>query len=198
MTILGFLVLAMTVLLLIIDGILSRGSGLRFKFASLMLFFLGSLLIFGDRVTRVDIGVFHFEQVTAKAVSDANAISDLRTRVENQSATVDLVAQKASAAEEVSNEAADQIKEAKKGLADLNGTIAEAKQSLEKVQAVASLTELIADAQNDDRRAFDELRKIANDPNNPLAQRADAAWRSISTSFVWNRSQSLILGGAVY
>jgi hypothetical protein len=62
-------------------------------------------------------------QLLSWTPSDANAISDLRTRVEHQSATVDLVAQKASVAERVSNEAEDQIKETKKGLDDLKGTI---------------------------------------------------------------------------
>ena len=93
------------------------------------------------------------------------------------------MAKKASAAEQLSKEAEEQINQARKGLADVNSTISEARASLEKVEAIVSLTELITDAQNDDRNAFDELRKIANDPNNPLAQKADTAWRSLSISF---------------
>jgi hypothetical protein len=112
-----------------------------------------------------------------------NAVELFNKEIADQSATVDQVAKKASAAEQLSKEAEEQINEARKSLADVNSTVSEARASLEKVQAVVSLTELITDAQNDDRNAFDELRKIANDPNNPLAQKADTAWKSIANSF---------------
>ena len=75
------------------------------------------------------------------------------------------------------------LTETNESLASMNGTISEAKVSLGKILAIVNLTELITDAQNDDRSAFDELKKIANDQNNPLAKKADTAWRSLSTSF---------------
>jgi chromosome segregation ATPase len=112
-----------------------------------------------------------------------NAVELFNKKIADQTATVDQVAKKASAAEQLSKEAEEQINEARKSLADVNSTISEARASLEKVQAIVSFTELITDAQNDDRNAFDELRKIANDPHNPLAQKADTAWRSLSISF---------------
>jgi hypothetical protein len=112
-----------------------------------------------------------------------NAVELFNKKIADQTATVDQVATKASAAEQLSKEAEEQINEARKSLADVNSTISEARASLEKVQAIVSLTELITDAQNDDRNAFDELRKFGNDPHNPLAQKADTAWRSLSISF---------------
>jgi NADH pyrophosphatase NudC (nudix superfamily) len=87
------------------------------------------------------------------------------------------VAKRAAASERISNEAEDQIREARKGLAEMNSTVSDAKASLEKMKANLALTELVTDAQNDDRNAFYELRKIAADPNNPLAQKAESAWK---------------------
>jgi hypothetical protein len=117
-----------------------------------------------------------------RAINDA--VELLNKKIGDQSATVDQVAKTASAAEQLSKEAEEQINQARKSLADVNSAITEAKASLEKVQAIASLTELVADAQNDNRSAFDELKKLASDPNNPLAQKADDAWRSITNSFI--------------
>ena len=144
----------------------------------------------GSFKTNAEQASKYFEEiklVRSKIEGEEHAINDavalFSKKIANQNATIDQVATKAFAAEQLSKEAENQIKEARKSLADLSSTISEAKASLEKVQAIASLTELVTDAQNDDRSAFDQLRKMADDPDNPLAKRADSAWKSISTSF---------------
>ncbi len=52
---------------------------------AVLLMFVGTILVFGDGVTEVNIPwLGSFKKVTAQAIADASAVSDLRKRVENQ------------------------------------------------------------------------------------------------------------------
>jgi hypothetical protein len=101
----------------------------------------------------------------------------------NQSATIDVIADRAKTAELTSKGAAEQVTQAKSQLDELNKTIADARRTLGQVQGVANLAELASDALNDDRTAFDKLNQIADDPNNPLAEKARRAWTSIGITY---------------
>jgi hypothetical protein len=73
--------------------------------------FSGVALILEERITKVIIPkVGTIEAVTQQATTDAKTISDLKARVENQSATVDLVAKQASSAKALSEQVEEQNK----------------------------------------------------------------------------------------
>jgi hypothetical protein len=62
-------------------------------FLCLITVFVGLVLIFQDRVTELTVkGVGTIKAVTQQIQSDAETVTDLKERVENQSATVDLIA----------------------------------------------------------------------------------------------------------
>lgn len=128
---------------------------------------------------------------------DAKAIADLKARVENQSATVGLVAQEASTAKALSEEVADKNQQAETKLAAIDKTLTQASSTLKKLESVTEFTITVVAAQNDDRKAFDKLREWADDDTHPFRDRAAQARdsiinaltppiRRVPPSFPWN------------
>jgi hypothetical protein len=176
----AFVALGLLIIWVVLLIPLARGTlkAIPFGVASMFLALMIPFFWLGPEITELTIekvGSFktnaeqatkYFDEIKtirSKIEGEEHAINDavelFNKKIANQNATIDQVAKKAFAAEQLSKEADDQIKEARKSLADLNSTISDAKASLEKVQAIASLTELVTDAQNDDRSAFDQFKK---------------------------------------
>lgn len=138
--------------------------------------FVGLALILNDSLAEVSFGRFGtFKMLHDRASADVNAIQALKTRVENQSATIDAVAGQAKNAADLSDKAASQVRAADQKLTDLNATLSAAKVTLEKLQKDADFGNLIEQAQIDDRIAFDKLSLIARDQSSPYAKRAATA-----------------------
>jgi hypothetical protein len=57
--------------------------------------------------------------------------------------------------------------------------IAELREKVEKQAGTIEFTVTAVAAQNDDRQAFDQLRKIADEKGNPLAARAEQVWVTV-------------------
>ncbi|MBB5574087.1 MULTISPECIES: hypothetical protein [Rhizobium] len=134
-----------------------------------MMILVGFGMMLLDRITEFKVlGIGTIKAATAQASVDAGTIQALKTRVENQSATVDAVAAQAKNAAGLSNKAASQINAADQKLADLNATLSAAKVTLERLQKDADFGNVIQQAQNDDRGAFDKLSLIANDQSSPM------------------------------
>ena len=75
--------------------------------------FAGLVLIFQDRITELTVkGVGTIKAATEQIQTDAKTVADLKERVENQSATVNLVAKEASKAKEISEEVAEKNRQA--------------------------------------------------------------------------------------
>lgn len=117
--------------------------------------------------------------VAQKVGVDAEAVANLRTQVENQSATVHLVASEATKAKELSEAAANQTKRAEDRLTELNKVISEATDTLRMMKDESEFLALTVAAQNDDRPSFDRLMKIANDPQNRFAELAAQAYLTV-------------------
>lgn len=146
-----------------------------------VLFFFGLLLSFSDTISKISTP-YGMVELLHKATSDAAAVEAIRKRVEDQSATIDLIAKEATSAESATQEAERQIEVTKEKMKEFDSALQDAKSTLRKVQDNASLVELITEAQNDNRDAFDDLKRIAEDKSNPFSQRAASARRSIFIS----------------
>ncbi|OHB77746.1 MAG: hypothetical protein A2Z25_19155 [Planctomycetes bacterium RBG_16_55_9] len=145
--------------------------------------FAGLALILQDRITELTVkGVGSIKAAAKQAESDADAVADLKSRVESQSATVDLVAQEASKAKRLSEEVANKNERAEKKLETLDKAITRATSSLSDLELVTDYTMTVVAAQNDDRKAFDKLKTWSEDKNHPFHERAQQAWTSVFES----------------
>lgn len=119
------------------------------------------------------------EAATEQAVAGAEAVARLKERVENQSATVDLVAKRAAMAKETSEQAIEQNNRAEQKLQTLDNAIREANSALNAIKSVNEFAMTIVAAQNDDRKAFDKLQQLADDKNSEFTTLAQKAWTEI-------------------
>jgi hypothetical protein len=153
--------------------------------------FAGLALILADRITEFTVrGIGTIRAVTDQAITDAKAVSDLKARVENQSATVDLVASQAAKAKEMSELVVAQTKESAQKLETLNAAITQADDALRALKEEEDFQALILVAQNDDRASFDNLRKIAGEKDNRFSALAGQAWNTIYEAHSGPMSQS--------
>lgn len=142
--------------------------------------FGGAILLMASRITELSVkGVGSIKVAADKAASDAEAIAQLRTRIEAQSATVDLVAASANEAKRLAEETAAKNAEAARSLAETDDALARATAGIAELEAVTEFTQIVVAAQNDDRRAFDRLHSLAQDARSPFRARALQAWTTV-------------------
>ncbi len=140
----------------------------------------GGLLIMQERVTRLSISKLGSIEANAqKAATDAKAISDLRVRVESQSATVDLVAKDAADARRSVGIAEQKSAEAAAKVSELDRSIAELARKVDAAREETDFSLLVARVSRDDRASFDRLLAITDSPNHPRQSAAAGAIRSI-------------------
>ncbi len=77
-----------------------------------------------------------------------------------------------------------QVSLARQKIDELDKLILSARETLKTLQSEAEFTELVSEAQNDDRHAFDKLKDISRDSTNPMAQKAGDMWQSILGSYL--------------
>jgi hypothetical protein len=103
---------------------------------TLIAVFTGVFLLLFDRITEVSVqGVGTMKAAAASAKADAQEIADIKKRVENQSATIDMVASKASQAEALT----------------------------QQVQRMLDFSVTIQKALADDRAAFESLARYVDE-----------------------------------
>lgn len=175
---------------------ISTGHGYKgwFFFVCMLGVFFGIFLILQERAIEITIkGIGSIKAAAEQAVVDARQIKELRERIEAQSATVDLVAKSAMDAKNLSTEAQNISKEAKqlvdaldrknetanKKLQEIEEEIKKVNSISDELQSIARFTTVVIAAQNNDRKAFDQLDAWANDKSNPFAQRALEAYSTI-------------------
>jgi hypothetical protein len=124
-------------------------------------------------------GVGTIKAAAERATSDAQAIAELRDRIESQGATVDLVAKEASHAHELVRDLEDRTNEAEHQQEKLADTVEKARSKLSEINNIVLFTHTAVAAQNDDRRAFDQLGRWATDTNFPMRAEAEGAYRTI-------------------
>jgi hypothetical protein len=140
----------------------------------------GVVLVLPDRAVEISIkGVGTIKAAAAQAVIDAKQITEMRQRIEAQSATVDLVAKEAAETKKLSEDLSQKNQLAEQKLTEVDQTLKKASESLSELQRTSEFTNTVILAQNDDRKAFDQLKSWANDAANPLSPRALQAWVTI-------------------
>lgn len=145
--------------------------------------FTGMFLLLQDRATEITVrGVGTIKAAAEQASADAVAIADVRKRIEAQSATVDLVAQQATNAQKLSKELSQKAADAEARLTQIDAALTDARKQVSQLDLISQFTQMAIAAQNDDRRALDQLEVWANDPSFPLRSQASATWATILDS----------------
>lgn len=128
--------------------------------------FIGVVFIFNERISEITIArVGSIKTAAIQATGDAAEIAAIKRRIEAQAATVDLVAGKATEAERLSRE--------------LEATLGKAQETVGRLEALASFTNTVVAAQNDDRKAFDQLETWGLDSTFPYQKSAAQAFETI-------------------
>lgn len=144
---------------------------------------IGMAFVVHDRLTELTIkGVGTIKAASEQALADAQTVAALKQRVENQSATVDLVAKQAALAKGLAEEVQEQSNKAAAELQNLDKATTLARELLTETRALLDFTETVVAAQSDDRAAFDKLQKIAEDKSSRFVERAKQAWLAIFES----------------
>ena len=140
----------------------------------------GLMLIFNQRATELSFGKYGSLKVAAEqAQIDANGIAEIRKRVETQSATIDLVAERATQAKELSEELATKNMKAEKKLAEIDNTLSEANKSLTTLESYSQYYATVLAAQAENRAAYDQLGKWAADVSFPFREHAKNIYQKI-------------------
>lgn len=147
---------------------------------TLIAVFAGLAFILQDRITELTIkGVGTIKAATEQAVADAKSIADIKEKIENQGATVDIVARQALSAQKLSEEVSQKNKEAEENLNALHETILAANKTMDGLNEFSKYAEVVMAAQNDDRKAFDQLETWSSDKKYKYFDQAEKAWVSI-------------------
>jgi len=127
--------------------------------------FVGLVLTFQDRITELSIkGVGTLKAATVEAESKLEAIERIKTRVEAQGATIDLVAKDAKEARQLTDEIKKKSEEVEKKVKEMDQNVERADKNTKELSAVLEFTNTVVAAQSDDRKAYDKLKAWADDP----------------------------------
>jgi hypothetical protein len=139
-------------------------------------------LVFNERVVKLTLpAIGSIDTAVTKASTDASDIAAIKTRVEAQSATIDLVAKKASDAKSLADSLAVKNDQADQTLKDIEQALASAKVATDEIKLTSEFSLLVAKASSDDRHAFDSLIQLVNSRKQPLADIALKTLVRIST-----------------
>jgi hypothetical protein len=114
-----------------------------------------------------------------QARADANEISGLKHRIEQQSATIDLVAGQAMKAKELSQEIADRNIKAEEKLTEIDSALNKAKESLANLESYSQYYAVVISAMGEDRTAYDQLGEWAADNSFPFREQAQQVRQKI-------------------
>jgi hypothetical protein len=142
--------------------------------------FAGLALTFQDRLTELTIkGVGSLKAATAQAETKLAEIEQIRTRVEAQSATIDLVAKDAKDAKQLTEEIKKKSEDVEEKVKKVDSALEKATAHTKELSSLLDFTNTVVAAQNDDRKAFDRLRAWADDLRFPYAKEALQAWQKV-------------------
>ena len=143
------------------------------KFVCAFIAIVGFLLILKDKLVEVTFKDWlSIRTSVSEATSDAKTIAAIKQQVENERATIDLVATDAQTAKNLSEDASNKVVLADQKLKDLDAALQRANDSINKLDAATDFSLIVSKAQNDDRLAFNQLMQIANATNSLFAPAA--------------------------
>jgi len=142
--------------------------------------FGGVFLVLQGRVTEVTVkGIGTIKSAAEQASADANAISELKDRVEAQSATVDLIAKEAADAKQLVKDLSEKNSEAEEKLSQLDKSIKHGNLAVKELQLYTQFNSTVLAAQNDDRRAYDQLWAWSEDSSFAFQRAAAQAVQTV-------------------
>ena len=126
--------------------------------------FAGLVLLLSDRITELTMkGIGTIKAAANQATADANVVAELKTRVESQSATVDLVAKEAADAKQLVNALSEKNSKAEEKLSELDKSINHGNLAVKELQLYTQFHSTVLAAQNDNRQAYDRLLAWSKD-----------------------------------
>lgn len=142
--------------------------------------FVGIFFILQERVTELTVkGVGTIKSAAKKASADAKAISDLKDRVGAQSATVDLIAKEAADAKQLVGDLFEKNLKAEEKLSQLDKSINDGNLAVKELQLYTEFNTTVLAAQNDNRKAYDQLWAWSEDSSFPFQKAAAQAAQTI-------------------
>ena len=142
--------------------------------------FVGAFLVLQERVTELTVkGIGTIKSAAEQASADASAISELKERVEAQSATVNLIAKEASDAKQLVNDLSEKNSIAEVKLSQLDKSINDGNLAVKELQLYTQFNTTVLSAQNDSRRAYDQLRAWSEDSSFHFQEAAARAVQTI-------------------
>jgi hypothetical protein len=142
--------------------------------------FVGAFLVLQERVTELTVkGIGTIKSAAEQASADAIAISELKERVEAQSATVNLIAKEAADAKQLVNDLSEKNSIAESKLSQLDKSINDGNLAVKELQLYTQFNTTVLSAQNDSRRAYDQLWAWSEDSPFPFQKAAAQAVQTI-------------------
>src|ERR1039458_2677228 len=151
----GIILILLSIGILIYWLATGRRSKPLLKFVCVFIAIMGFLVILKDKLVEVTFKDWlSIKTSVAEASADAKTIASIKQQVENQRATIDLVATEAQTAKNLSEEVSNKIAFAEQKLKDLDDAIQKANDSLKKLDAATEFTLLVTKAESGNRSAF--------------------------------------------
>lgn len=142
--------------------------------------FAGLALCFQDRITELSIkGVGSLKAATAQAETKLAEIEHIRTRVEAQSATIDLVAKEAKEAKQLTEDIKKKSEDVEEKVKKVDSAVEKVTSQTKELSFLLEFTNTVVAAQNDDRKAFDRLKVWSEDDGFRYSKEAAQAWQKV-------------------
>ena len=142
--------------------------------------FAGLAILLSDRITELSMkGIGTIKAAAEQASADANVVSELKKRVEDQSATVDLIAKEAADAKQLVNALSEKNSKAEEKLSQLDKSINDGNLAVKELQLYTQFNGTVLAAQNDNRHAYDQLWAWGKDSSFPFQKASAQAAQTI-------------------
>jgi hypothetical protein len=126
---------------------------------------VGMGILLSERVTGIKVsGIGVITAAAERAIADAKEIEQIRKDVAKQGETIGLVLRDANAARSKIEQIDSLLASAEARTATIEETARRADEGLTRIQTVSDFTLLLAQAQNDNRVAFNSLVRISEQP----------------------------------
>lgn len=140
----------------------------------------GIAFLICDRITEFSLkGIGTIKAAANQATADANVVAELKTRVEGQSATVDLVAKEAADAKQLVNALSEKNSKAEEKLSQLDKSISAGNLAVKELQLYTQFNRIVLAAQNDSRQAYEQLCLWSGDSSYPFQKEAEQTIQTI-------------------
>ena len=161
-------------LLIVINGIVITGflfyttGKLHFLWLGAFIVVAGVLLLITERIVEISYKGFNIKAVAEKAIIDARQISEIKGRIETQSATVDLVAKSADDARNLVRSLEKKNSDIESKVGKIDSDVQKSDKVLANLEKMNDFSSVLLAAQNDDAKAYEQLTKWIDKKDTPF------------------------------